>query len=191
MKIVCFGDSNTWGYDPRSYIGERYPKDVRWTGLLDAVPGVEVVNCGVNGRSTPAGQARTSAALAELRRYGAADVLIVMLGGNDLFSSPYCSAGDVAGRMEAFLRAALTELKPGRTLLVSPPPLRPGVWVDEERLIEESRRLGPCLAGTARALGVEFADAAAWDAELCFDGAHLTEAGHRAVFEGLRRALGV
>ena len=29
MKIICFGDSNTWGYDPRSYLGERYPKDVR------------------------------------------------------------------------------------------------------------------------------------------------------------------
>ena len=53
MKIICFGDSNTWGYDPRSYLGERYPKDVRWTGLLSALPGLEVVNCGVNGRTIP------------------------------------------------------------------------------------------------------------------------------------------
>ena len=24
MKILCFGDSNTYGYDPRGYFGGRY-----------------------------------------------------------------------------------------------------------------------------------------------------------------------
>ena len=31
-QILCFGDSNTWGYDPTN--GGRYPYDVRWTGRL-------------------------------------------------------------------------------------------------------------------------------------------------------------
>ena len=34
MQIVCFGDSNTYGYDPRSYLGSRYPADGRWVDLL-------------------------------------------------------------------------------------------------------------------------------------------------------------
>ena len=34
MTILCYGDSNTYGFDPRSWLGERYPADVRWTGLL-------------------------------------------------------------------------------------------------------------------------------------------------------------
>src|SRR5699024_1386873 len=44
MRIICFGDSNTWGYDPRSYIGEQYPRNVRWQGRLAALPGLDVVN---------------------------------------------------------------------------------------------------------------------------------------------------
>ena len=34
MKILCFGDSNTYGYDPRSYFGGRYPAQYRWGDLL-------------------------------------------------------------------------------------------------------------------------------------------------------------
>ena len=30
--ILCYGDSNTYGYNPVN--GLRYPKDVRWTGCL-------------------------------------------------------------------------------------------------------------------------------------------------------------
>ena len=31
-QILCFGDSNTWGYDGESR--ERLPWGVRWTSLL-------------------------------------------------------------------------------------------------------------------------------------------------------------
>ena len=51
-RLLCYGDSNTYGYDPRSYLGGRYPKTVRWTGLLDA-EGWKVINKGENGRSIP------------------------------------------------------------------------------------------------------------------------------------------
>ncbi|MBQ5443032.1 MAG: arylesterase, partial [Oscillospiraceae bacterium] len=51
-RILCFGDSNTYGYDPRSYFGSQYPADVRWTGLLQTM-GWEVANCGQNGLCIP------------------------------------------------------------------------------------------------------------------------------------------
>ena len=44
MKILCIGDSNTYGYDPRSFFGDRYPEDVRWTDNLGAC---EVINRGL------------------------------------------------------------------------------------------------------------------------------------------------
>ena len=31
--ILCFGDSNTYGYNPKN--GKRFPYDVRWTGILN------------------------------------------------------------------------------------------------------------------------------------------------------------
>ena len=42
MKILCFGDSNTYGFDPRGYLGGRYPVTVRWTGRLQET-GYDVV----------------------------------------------------------------------------------------------------------------------------------------------------
>lgn len=32
MNILCFGDSNTWGYKPDK--SGRYDENIRWTGLL-------------------------------------------------------------------------------------------------------------------------------------------------------------
>lgn len=51
-RLLCYGDSNTYGYDSRSYLGGRYPEPVRWTGLLKEY-GWEVCNEEENGRSTP------------------------------------------------------------------------------------------------------------------------------------------
>ena len=36
-RIFCFGDSNTYGYDPREPLGGRYPADARWPELLRRV----------------------------------------------------------------------------------------------------------------------------------------------------------
>jgi len=72
-KIVCYGDSNTWGYDPRSWFGERY--DIIWTEMLSRKAGWDVVNRGENGREIPGkGEAFPPDT----------DLLIVMLGTNDL-----------------------------------------------------------------------------------------------------------
>ena len=50
--VLCFGDSNTWGYEPGA--GARYPRAVRWTGVLAAELGASwhVVEAGLNGRTT-------------------------------------------------------------------------------------------------------------------------------------------
>ena len=34
MRILCFGDSNTYGYDPRGFFGDRYGAGDRWVDLL-------------------------------------------------------------------------------------------------------------------------------------------------------------
>lgn len=50
--ILCYGDSNTWGYTPGT--GERHAPDVRWTGVLRRLlgEGWEVLEEGMNGRTT-------------------------------------------------------------------------------------------------------------------------------------------
>ena len=34
MNVICFGDSNTYGYDPHGYFGGRYDADSRWVDIL-------------------------------------------------------------------------------------------------------------------------------------------------------------
>ena len=53
MKILCFGDSNTYGYDPHSYYGGRYSPENRWVDILAEKLNCELLNYGQNGLSIP------------------------------------------------------------------------------------------------------------------------------------------
>jgi lysophospholipase L1-like esterase/predicted enzyme related to lactoylglutathione lyase len=76
--ILCFGDSNTWGWREDG----RFPRDVRWPGVLRSLipAGWEVVEEGLGGR-------RASDALAYfdpcLRSHEPLDVVVLFLGVND------------------------------------------------------------------------------------------------------------
>lgn len=188
VKIVCYGDSNTYGYDPRSYLGGRYPESVRWTGLLKAT-GWEIQNEGENGRSIPRLDEEIRAAAQTVRRAEARG-MTVMLGSNDLLQRPGLRAETLGQRMEQFLTALLDSVSPGfKVLLIAPPPMRPGAWVSDKQLIRESCRIAGCYQEAADTLGIGFADAAAWDPELSFDGVHFSEAGHRSFALGAETAL--
>lgn len=189
MRLLCFGDSNTYGYDPRSWPGDRYPPEIRWTDTLAHSTGWEVLNAGQNGREIP----HRAAELAQMDRLlagaGPLDLLAVMLGSNDLLQQPHFTASDTARRMEAFLRHLLERCPPPALLLVAPPPMRSGAWVTEERLLTESAGLSASYGALARRLGIGFADAGQWGIELLFDGVHFSEAGHRAFAAGMRTVL--
>ena len=53
MKMLCYGDSNTYGYDPRGFFGDRYPKERRWADILAEKLGWQIQNEGQNGREIP------------------------------------------------------------------------------------------------------------------------------------------
>lgn len=172
-RLLCFGDSNTYGYDPRSYGGGRYPSAARWTDLLARETGWEVHNHGQNGREIPHGEAELAQAAALFA--GGYGLAIVMLGSNDLLQHPSFTAGDVAARMEVFLR----RMPHVPLLLAAPPPMRFGAWVAEARLVTESAQLGRYYAALARRLGTGFLDAGGWSIPLAFDGVHFSAEGHR------------
>ena len=186
-RILCYGDSNTYGYDPRSYLGGRYPQAVRWTALLQA-QGWDVVNAGENGRFIPRNDWEIES-LAQMLRRQEPDITTVMLGTNDLLQTPAMSAADCAGRMERFLRTLLEQAPPCKLLLVAPPTVTLGAWVDNPKIVETSQCLGAHYRAAAQTLGITFADAGDWKVELTYDGVHFSELGHRAFFLGLSRQL--
>ena len=187
-KIICYGDSNTFGHDPRSFIGDRYPPDARWTELLKSEVR-DTVNLGLNGRQIPYSDAELSAAEKQIAAYLPAELVIVMLGTNDLLWNSEFRAEDAAARMETFLRRLLPVVGRERLLLLSPPAMQNGSWVEDTRLITESKRLGALYAALAAELSVAFADSACWDIALSYDGIHLTESGHRVFADRLQLIL--
>lgn len=181
MRILCFGDSNTYGYDPRSYFGDRYPAGDCWTDILAMETKWEVINAGANGRHIP----RDPYTLQLLTEYAIVDVLLVMLGTNDLLQG--ASAKEAATRMKAFLKQIPDFCK--RIVLVTPPPMKRGSWVPTDTLAAESLRLAEEYQALAQKLNLSFVDTRHWNIELAFDGVHFTENGHHTFAENLRKEL--
>ncbi|MEE3382875.1 MAG: GDSL-type esterase/lipase family protein [Anaerovoracaceae bacterium] len=199
LRILCFGDSNTYGYDPRLGSTGRYPESQRWTGRLNALQDVYVRNLGMNGAMIP----RNANYVEEICLSESPDLITIMFGSNDVLEKvAYAeqirlrlSPGEVAERVAFDMGRFLGEVQDRlageaspEILLIAPPSMAQGTWTDE-RIVDEVKRLAPLYRELASELGVNFMDASSWPLELCFDGVHLTEEGHRVFFENIKPAL--
>ena len=181
MRILCFGDSNTYGYDPRGFFGDRYGVEDRWVDLLAKQTGHKVINAGANGREI----LRDPYELRLLTEHTPVDIFLVMLGTNDLLQG--ASAEEATARMEAFLNPLLPHFK--HILLVAPPPMKRGAWVPTDELVTESIHLTEAYKLLAEKLNVPFVDTRHWNIELTFDGVHFTEAGHHTFANHLMEVI--
>ena len=179
MRILCFGDSNTYGYDPRGFFGDRYGAEDRWVDLLAKQTGWEVINLGANGREIPRGPY----AIRLLTEHAPVDLFPVMLGTNDLLQG--ASAREAAARMEAFLNLLLPYCR--NILLICPPPMKRGAWVPTGELVAESIRLAEEYKALAEKLSIPFVDTRHWNIDLTFDGVHFTEEGQHTFAENLQK----
>ena len=176
MNVICFGNSNTYGYDPRGYFGGRYDADCRWVDILAAETGWTISNMGQNGREIPSSAPSFPADT---------DLLIVMLGTNDLLQG--CIPEQAAERLARFLSGV--SLDRSKILLVAPPPMALGEWVPSQQLIDASHSFAQSCQALAEGLGIRFADAGKWDISPAYDGVHFTEQGHKNFAAGLLEEL--
>lgn len=182
-RMVCFGDSNTFGYDAGSRLGRRLEKRERWPEVFAELTGWDLVNEGMNGREIPAGWflERFDKILEEDAPF---DVLAVMLGTNDILNSFRPDASEAGRNMEAFLLHALNHpqiQKVGsKILLIAPPGTDIGRYGEEEEVFDrEVKALGPVYRQIAEKLSLQFADASGWDIPLAHDGVHITGEGQK------------
>ena len=156
--ILCYGDSNTYGYNPVN--GLRYPKDVRWTGVLQKLLGEQyaVIEEGCNGRTTVFEDIAEpwKAGLGYLKpclnTHKPIDFVIMMLGSNDLKRMFHASAKEIADGAEQLVSIIkeFTKEKQGfmpKVILVSPPEIGADIATSEfarsfdEDAIERSKEL--------------------------------------------------
>jgi lysophospholipase L1-like esterase len=87
--VLCFGDSNTWGYDAETDL--RFDEETRWTGLLASYLGspYRVVEEGLSGRTSVCedplfeGLSGLSYLYPCLMSHSPLDLVVIMLGTND------------------------------------------------------------------------------------------------------------
>lgn len=193
-RMICFGDSNTFGYDAGSRLGRQLEEKERWPEVFADVTGWDIVNEGMNGREIPEGWflERFDRILEE---DAPADILAVMLGTNDILNSFRPDAREVGKKMEAFLRHALSHPQIGgdgsRILLIAPAVIDIGRYDEDEAVFDrEVKALGPVYRRIAQRLGVQFADTSDWDIPLAHDGVHWTGEGHQMFARKLSEELG-
>ena len=199
-EILCFGDSNTHGYMPG--LGTRYPYDVRWPGVLARLLGAEyhIVEEGMDGRTTAfedAIQPHRSALgylYPCLKTHAPLDLVILMLGTNDMKVRYQAQAVDIAEGARSIVREIRRlhqEIRPDwmpQILLVSPllvgEKIRDGLsdcseGFGGERAYWLSRELAPLYQQVAREEGCHFLDAGSVASAGTADALHLEEEGHR------------
>ena len=185
--FVFYGDSNTYGFDPRSYLGDQYPVEIRFTGRL-AAKGLSVLEEGMNGREIPLRPLERELASAAMQPAVKEGMIFLMLGTNDLLIQRIPDAKKVAERMKAFLEWLFTEeafsAMGHRFVLVAPPVLQEGSWVSFPEQIEESVVLQKLYEDISREEKIAYLCPRELKREdIHMDGVHFTESGHQKMAE--------
>ena len=194
--IICYGDSNTYGYDPQSLTGGRYPENIRWTGILQEKSGWLIKNHGVNGRCIPHNSSQIHFFCEQLRDWckikGTVRIWI-MLGTNDLLTEKGFTAEDTGNRMKKFLQVLVQQQEINnremKVRLIAPPPVKRGAWVDEERICREAEKLDKIYSKVAEELNMDFTGTGDWEIPVAYDGVHFSQEGHRKFADKLLEIL--
>lgn len=202
IRILCYGDSNTYGSYPGVH-GKRYGSNVRWTGLLQNSLGsnFEVIEEGLGNRTIDLDDPRPDRSgkngmeyiIPCLQTHRPIDLIILMLGSNDLKNFYSRSSQEIAQSMDAMVGvvkdyALDREGQPSKIILVAP------IFVNDRSLkisenyigtSDKSKQLAPKYKSIAEKNGCIFVDASKVAKPDVTDGLHLNPTGHKALAEKL------
>ncbi len=198
-RILCFGDSNTWGYN--SETRDRFDDDVRWTGILQKLLGEEytVIEEGHNGRATvwddPVENRLSGLTYLWpcMESQSPFDLIIIMLGTNDTktyFSVTARNIADGAGRLGRI--AAASPFGPGgnppQVLLVSPIRIEyceDIAYMFGQQAADKSLGFSEAFRTVANENGFHFMDASLYANPGKGDGLHLDAENHASLAKGM------
>lgn len=210
-RILCYGDSNTYGADGRRYrtegISLRYDEQTRWTSLLQKNLGSDylVSEEGFNGRTTvfddPMENGRNGFAYLDVifGSHQPLDLVILMLGTNDAKPRFSASSRDISRGMERIILhlkdLIRSSINPDTKILLLAPPhierCETGEYLygfDENSSLK-SHELAvkySLLAGNNDCL---FADTSKWVSPDPSDGIHLGPEAHKVFAQKLTELL--
>ena len=193
-NILCFGDSNTWGFPPDC--GARYDRQTRWPGVLQQALGEDyyVIEEGLPGRNTvwndpvEGGKNGLKQLLPLIHSHMPLDLLIIMLGTNDFKNRFSVSPLDISWSIGRLVKAARDSGHPllgeaPEVLVLCPPPLADlsnspfaGILVGAEA---KSRQLAAVLGSFCEDNQIRMFDAGSVVQTSPVDGVHWEPEEHR------------
>lgn len=201
-NILCFGDSNTWGYNPKTK--GRYPWGIRWTSKLQNrldTRDFNIIEQGLCGRTTiyedisrPDRKGIDSLRKA-FEQINKIDLVIIMLGTNDCKKYYRNSAQEIAKGIAECLDVILEYVAPENILLVSPITLGNDVWKDEFdpefdiESVQTSKYLKYEYSKVATQKKVRFLAASEYAKPSVADQEHLDEIGHSKLASAIYNSI--
>ena len=198
-RILCFGDSNTWGLIPGT--DKRFADGVRWTSIIRndlEQSGYEIIEEGLCGRTTifedpdRIGRAGDKLLPVFLESHAPLDMVIIMLGTNDCKTRYGASASVIARGLDQVIRKArLNASQHFDLLVVSPIHLGHGVGEADfdPEFDERSEVVSRNLANEYRKVALQnhaaFLNAADFASPSTTDREHMDEVGHAALADAI------
>lgn len=197
--VLCFGDSNTYGAVPTlARVGRhRFAPDRRWPGILRKKLGAgwHVIEEGHPSRTTlrddPIEGSHKNGLRGlpiSLESHMPLDLVILMLGTNDLKLRFAASPSDIADSIEVIAKVVQnSDAGPGGTaptvMIIAPPPMKEVDWLAEMFVggAAKSLEFGQRFAEVAKRCGAAFLDGGAIVESSTVDGIHLESESHRAL----------
>ena len=193
QKILFYGDSNTYGYDPADLLDNRYPAEKRWTTILQKKLGKAwlVKEYGLNGRKIPELKYDAHRINVLISGLEPGDLFAVMLGTNDILLTMEPDAETAIHKMQLFLDFLTQKMDPSDILLIAPPNIGNAKIIHPlyGKYLEESVKMNMGFQKLANIYQIMFADAAKWEIDLTGDLVHFSEKGHRTFAEKLNEFL--
>lgn len=206
--ILCYGDSNTFGYDAER--DSRFPLHIRWTGRLQELLGEEyrIIEEGMGGRTAieddPVENLMSGKnyLLPCLESHWPLDLVVIMLGTNDLKTRfGLLSAEEIALGAEELIRMVIIffrqkNMRIPEILLVSP--IQMGERFEEnpysihmggQEAVRRSAEFAACYKEAAKRQGCGFLAASDWAEAGKTDGMHLDEEGHKRLAEAVYKKI--
>lgn len=198
-RILCFGDSNTYGYNPHN--GSRYDKNTRWTGVLQKLAGenYEIVEAGGNNRTAfsdnPDGIQFTGYKLLPEYLKENYETIILAIGINDLqiFYNP--TIEEFENGIRAFVSGIVEKTPDSDIIILSPSHITENIlksnfrFLFDEISIEKSKKITPIYEKIAKEYNCKLLDLNKLVNTSKIDGLHYEAEEHKKIAESVIKLI--
>lgn len=199
-KILCYGDSNTFGFNPENF--GRYNKNERWSGILsELLPDFEIIEEGMNNRlgffDSPEGLKHSGGKYLSLlmKDYKDIDIFILALGTNDAQFFFNLDENIAKNGLENLVRTIYQINKNTKIILIPPVKIEEniidGMFQTQFDLesVEKIKRVFPLYQQIAKEYDCLYFDFNQFTTPSETDGLHYTKESHKIIAQNLAKFI--